>query len=187
VPRVVVGPGGTGSLSGIVAVDGGAYHSAALNSDGTVWTFGDNYEGELGNGTIAHAQTPVRVVGPGGTGILDRVVAIQAGYSHGLALRDDGTVWTWGEGLFGELGTGSTTRSTSPVQPVGLGGTGPLGGVMSIAINDDYSNFVLLDEGRVVGWGWNDKGEMGEATADACGSRGCKLTPMLIGTPALFQ
>jgi len=71
-------------------VAAGGYHSLALKTDGTVWAWGDNHRGSLGDGTTTSRSTPVQV--PGLTG----VAAIEAGY-HSLALKTDGTVWAWGQ------------------------------------------------------------------------------------------
>jgi alpha-tubulin suppressor-like RCC1 family protein len=82
----------------------------ALKSDGTVWAWGNNESGRLGDGTTTQRITPVQVSG------LTGVIAIVAGGTHSLALKGDGTVWAWGNGSFGELGNGGTVDSLVPVQ-----------------------------------------------------------------------
>lgn len=75
----------------IVAISSGMYHVLALKKDGTVWAWGRNSSGQLGNGTTASSvRTPVQVKG------LDNVVAIMAGKSHSMAIKADGSVWVWG-------------------------------------------------------------------------------------------
>ncbi|MBI5561933.1 MAG: hypothetical protein HY894_03635, partial [Deltaproteobacteria bacterium] len=71
-------------------VDGGTYHSVLLNADGTVWAWGANWYGQLGDGTTTDRLTPVQVSG------LTGVVGVAAGYYHSLAVNADGTVWAWG-------------------------------------------------------------------------------------------
>jgi hypothetical protein len=66
----VVGPGGAGTLSGVVAEAAGCGHSLAVKSDGTVWAWGDNASGELGDNSTSDSSTPVQVLGPGGSGTL---------------------------------------------------------------------------------------------------------------------
>ena len=73
-------------------------HGLALKSDGTVWTWGSNTFGELGDGTFTIRPSPVLVSG------LSCVTAIAASGSHGLAVRCDGTVWAWGANHVGQLG-----------------------------------------------------------------------------------
>ena len=86
IPVQVVGPGGTGVLTGVAAISSGANHSLALKSDGTVWAWGAGSSGKLGNNSTADSSVPVQVVGPGGTGVLTGVTAIAAGWQHSLAL-----------------------------------------------------------------------------------------------------
>ncbi|KFA91072.1 RCC1 repeat- and reductase domain-containing protein, partial [Archangium violaceum Cb vi76] len=77
-------------LSGVVAVAAGYGHSLAVRSDGTVWSWGYNSEGQLGDGTTNNRTTPVQVSG------LSGVVSVAAGRFHALAVRSDGSVWAWG-------------------------------------------------------------------------------------------
>src|SRR5207302_5686964 len=75
-PVQVRGPGGTGFLTGVTKVAVGAFHSLALKADGTLWAWGSNGSGSLGNGTNTDSTTPVQVRGPGGSGFLAGVIAI---------------------------------------------------------------------------------------------------------------
>src|SRR5207253_3823110 len=115
----------SGYLSGVTAIAGGDWHSLALKSNGTVWAWGLNEEGQLGNGTLIDSNTPVQVLGSGGAGYLTGVTAIAGGVRQSLALKSDGTVWAWGlyqEGVFGNGVTG--TESNTHVQELGPGGVG---------------------------------------------------------------
>jgi hypothetical protein len=92
---------------------------------GTVWTWGSNQFGQLGDGTNTNRLTPVQVSG------LSNVVAITGGTGHSIALKSDGTVWAWGWNFNGQLGDGTNTNRLTPVQVSGLsnvvaitGGTG---------------------------------------------------------------
>ncbi|WP_395836206.1 RCC1 domain-containing protein [Cystobacter fuscus] len=97
-----------------MSVIAGATHSLALRSDGTVWAWGNNDNGQLGDGTTTHRLSPVQV--PGLTG----VVALAAGNSYSMAMLSDGTVRTWGNNNHGQLGNGTTTHANSPGPVVGL-------------------------------------------------------------------
>jgi alpha-tubulin suppressor-like RCC1 family protein len=95
---------------------GGAYHSLLLRADGTVWAWGDNSYGQLGDGTVTPSLKPKRV--PGIVG----VAAIASGLFHGVALTANGTVWTWGVGDHGELGDGTSANRPTPLPVPGLSG-----------------------------------------------------------------
>src|SRR6185437_8872513 len=106
-------------LSGVTAIAAGSVHTVALKSDGSVWTWGANYVGQLGrerDGTATPLQVP---------GVSD-VVAIAAGYEHTVVLKRDGTVWAWGLNDSGQLGNGTIapqfSGSSTPSLVVGLTG-----------------------------------------------------------------
>jgi alpha-tubulin suppressor-like RCC1 family protein len=84
--------------TGYASVAAGRYHSAGLKTDGTLWTWGANYTGQLGDGTTTPRSVPVQV----GTGY----AFLAAGDGHIVAVKTDGTVWTWGDDLCGQLGVG---------------------------------------------------------------------------------
>ncbi|MSQ23289.1 MAG: hypothetical protein EXR58_01870 [Chloroflexi bacterium] len=114
-PRLTPVP--VSGLSNASAIGAGTFHSLALMPDGTVWTWGSNTNRQIGDGTRNHpVLSPVQVVG------LSGVVGIGSGYSHTLAIRDDGTLWTWGWNEFGQLGDGTVLDSLVPVQVPGISG-----------------------------------------------------------------
>ncbi|EKE19915.1 MAG: hypothetical protein ACD_8C00086G0006 [uncultured bacterium] len=124
----------------------GYYHNLALKSDGTVWAWGYNYYGRLGDGSTINRIVPVQVSG------LTEVSAISAAFGHSMALKSDGTLWTWGYNNRGQLGNNSITQSLVPVQV--------LTGVASISAGYDYSLAVKSD-GTVWAWGRNYYGQFG--------------------------
>lgn len=98
-------------LTGVTAIAAGDLHNLALKDDGTVWAWGSNWDGQLGNGTFSSFYSfhmPVRD--------LSGVVAIAAGGTHSLALKQDGTVWAWGGNSSGQLGDGTFENKNLPVQ-----------------------------------------------------------------------
>lgn len=146
-------------LTGFVAVSAGGYHSLALRSDGTVWSWGSNWYGQVGDGSTTQRLTPVQVPG------LSQVLAISAGRGHSLALRADGAVFAWGNGSSGQLGLGSVASSSVPVATSRLGR-----GVVAIAAGAEHS-LALRTDGGVAGqlwrWGRNASGELGDGTQTA--------------------
>ncbi|MEA2829087.1 MAG: hypothetical protein QOG43_3526 [Actinomycetota bacterium] len=138
-------------LTSVTALTGGVGHSLALKADGTVWAWGWNGYGQLGDGTTTQRLRPVPV--PGLTG----VVAVAGGAFHSLALKADGTVWAWGWNPFGELGDGTTVTRTRPTLVPGLTGVTAIsaGTLHSLAVRSD---------GSVWAWGWNGVGQLGDGT-----------------------
>ena len=143
----------TGSgLTNVRAVGAGYYHSLAVKVDGTVWTWGWNVYGQLGDGTTTDRTTPNRVPG------LTNVVAVAGGAYHSLALKADGTVWAWGWNGLGQLGDGTTVDRLVPVRVTGLTG------VKAIAAGS-YHDLALTNDGTVWAWGWNYFGQLGTGSA----------------------
>lgn len=138
-------------VTGAVAVTGGGFHSLALKADGTVWAWGWNGFGQLGDGTTAQRNRAVQVAG------LTGVTAIAAGAFDSMALKADGTVWAWGWNGFGQLGDGTTTDRWRPVQVAGLRN------VKAISANVVHSLAVTTD-GTAWSWGWNGFGLLGDGT-----------------------
>ncbi len=129
----------------------GSAHTLALKDDGTVWSWGYNFNGQLGNGSTAQSLSPVQVTALAG------MTAIAAGQLHSLALKNDGTVWAWGTNLNGQLGNGTNIDSNTPTQVIGLTG--------AIAIAAGASHTVALkSDGTVWAWGSNAYGQLGNGS-----------------------
>ena len=124
-------------------VAAGRGHTLALRSDGTVWAWGTNWFGELGDGTRIDRHTPVQVQH------LSRITAVSAGGRHNIALRDDGTVWIWGNFWTDE----DNVYPPAPTQVEGL----PR--ITAISAGN-WHNLVLADDGIVWAWGSNGHGEL---------------------------
>jgi alpha-tubulin suppressor-like RCC1 family protein/subtilisin family serine protease len=144
-------------LSGFTAVAAGGRHSLALKSDGTVWAWGTNTEGQVGNGTFSQVVTePVQVTG------LSNVRAIAAGPNYSLAVKTDGTVWGWGSNAVGGfppvggvLGLQNAFSTSTPVQLAGLSN-------VSTVAAGGYHALALKSDGTVVSWGNNQYGQLGD-------------------------
>jgi alpha-tubulin suppressor-like RCC1 family protein len=163
-PAQVLGPGGVGYLTGITAVATGESHSLALKSNGTVWAWGSNWSGALGNhvdssGYLIDSWFPIPISGPEGDGYLTNVTAIAAGSVNSLALRGDGTVWVWGDNAYGELGLVQSDYNAHiiPTQVHGL--------TNIVGIAAGYSHYLALkSDGTVWAWGYNYSGQLGDGT-----------------------
>ena len=124
-------------------VTAGLNHACGLQKDKTVWCWGHNNYGQLGNGTTTDSDVPVQVSG------LTDVASIHASHQHTCAIKSDGTVWCWGLNNYGQLGDGTTTDSNVPVQAHCLTG--------SVKINASHnSTYALKANGTIVVTGGYD-------------------------------
>ncbi|OPY26049.1 MAG: Regulator of chromosome condensation (RCC1) repeat protein [Methanocella sp. PtaU1.Bin125] len=157
-------------LHNVTMAAAGWEFTVALTDDGTVWTWGRSSEGRLGDGASLYSTQcrayPQRVPG------LEHIVSIAAGGWSAYALRDDGTVWAWGDNrYYGMLGDGTFSSRSRPVQVTGLSG------IVKISVTDMYA--LALDKyGNVWAWGRDSNG-----TLNVHGSYdfGFSAIPVLIG------
>jgi alpha-tubulin suppressor-like RCC1 family protein len=140
-------------LSGPVGPYKGRY-VLSLRSDGTVWGWGRNYIGVLGDVSVGSTFTPVQI-----QGLPSNIVQVSAGGIHAAAVAADGSVWTWGANTVGQLGypTPGAQYTTVPHQVPGLSG------VKQVAAGADFT-VALRSNGEVWTWGANDQGQLGDGT-----------------------
>jgi alpha-tubulin suppressor-like RCC1 family protein len=153
-------PGAVTNLSGVkaIATDSNASHVLALLEDGTVKSWGLNQNGQLGDGTSSYERTtPVAVAN------LSGVTRIATGYSHSLALLEDGSVKSWGYNYSGQLGNGASGPNANRSTPGDVIG---LTNVKSVSGGTSHS-LAVLESGRVRSWGHNGSGALGNGTSGA--------------------
>ncbi|WP_344925986.1 S8 family serine peptidase [Streptosporangium carneum] len=149
--------GALSSQTGPQTVAAGDDHSllvAGGTSLGQVWAWGDNSQGQLGNGSTTPKKVPVQVTG------LTNVTAVSAGKGYSVALKSDGTVWAWGDNSQGQLGNGSTIDSATPVQVAGIFNA------VGVSAGAGHALAVLSD-GTVRAWGDNSQRQLGYGTSDS--------------------
>lgn len=135
-------------LSGVTQVAlSGEGSGFAVESNGTLWAWGDNSHGQLGNGTTTNSLSPMQV------GSLSGITQVAADGFHTLALGTDGTVYSWGDNGEGELGDGTTTSKSVP-EPI-------LNGVIQVAAAPTAS-FAVTAVGTLLDWGAEGFGELGD-------------------------
>lgn len=151
-------------------VAGGQGHSVLSQVDGSVFTWGLNTDGQLGQGDMRTLLLPQVLSSFGG------VKAVAAGANHTLFLRQDGTVWAAGDNTYGQLGdgtSGSGTEKPVPVQVVGLAN------VVAISAGYEFS-VALKEDGTVWAWGRNDSGQLGNGT-----QQHSSVPVQVVGLPAM--
>lgn len=137
----------------IIAISAGASHTCALSSASIVTCWGDNSEGQLGDGTRSNRSTPAPVIE-----LTTLITAIAAGGGHSCALDNAGSVWCWGDNVYGQLGNGTRTDSPVPVAVARL--SGPAAAVGT----GEFHSCALMAGGGVECWGWNDEAQLGDVT-----------------------
>lgn len=140
-----------GGLAEVVEVAAGSNHSLAIRKDGSVWGWGDNSLGQLGDGTRTSRLEPVQIPG------LEKTQAVAGGYVHSLALDGRGGLWSWGSNLYGQLGTSEVAES---LQPRRVALPRP---VVAIAAGWFFS-LAVDDIGQVWAWGRNSRGQLGSGS-----------------------
>jgi alpha-tubulin suppressor-like RCC1 family protein len=166
-------------LTGAMAISAGVHHASALLADGTVRGWGDNFYGELGNGTVTSA-TPCDCLGPVAPSGISGAKAIAAGEFHSLALLADGTVDAWGNNERGQLGNGTVGSTGCKCVPSPAPVSG-LSGAQAIATGSAHA-LALQGDGSVRAWGFNESGQLGNGSAT---ETGCKCIPSVAAVGGL--
>jgi len=143
----------TGLPSAASGVAAGQLHSCALLTNGTVYCWGDNSVGQLGNGTLVNSLTPVAVSG------LSSVASISSWGSHTCARLSSGTLRCWGQNTRGQLGNGVVAASSTT--PVTAGATT----FSQVTAGGRHTCGQYLSNGSVRCWGYNDYGQVGDSTS----------------------
>jgi alpha-tubulin suppressor-like RCC1 family protein len=134
----------------------GSYHCAAIKTDGTLWAWGRNTYGQLGDNSVTHRSSPVQTIA-GGTNWKN----VDCGYRYIAAIKTDGTLWIWGDNTYGQLGDNTITRRSSPVQTI-AGGTN-----WKQVSCGQYHTASVKTDGTLWTWGRGDSGQLGDNTAIA--------------------
>ena len=125
----------------------GYYHSVAITKDGSLYMWGYNRSGQLGDGTTTDRYTPIK--------IMDNVASVSLGGSHSAAVTKDGSLYMWGDNGNGRLGDGTTTNRYTPVKI--------MDNVASVSLGSSHSAAITKD-GSLYMWGFNYYGQLGDGT-----------------------
>jgi alpha-tubulin suppressor-like RCC1 family protein len=134
-------------------LDCGAFHIAAIKTDGTLWLWGNNTQGQLGDNTTVRKSSPIQTIS-GGTNWKQ----VACGYFHTAAIKLDGTLWCWGYNLYGQVGDNTISYKSSPVQTVAGGNNWKQTDCGS------YHSAAIKLDGTLWCWGYNPQGSLGDNT-----------------------
>ncbi|MCL1982098.1 MAG: S-layer homology domain-containing protein, partial [Clostridiales bacterium] len=134
-------------IDGVKRMAAGDGHAMALKEDGSLWIWGNNTQGQLGDGTSKDRSKPQKV--------LDNVVDMDGGSSHTLAVQADGSLWAWGYNTYGQVGNNSTINCVTPVRV--------LDDVKKLACGS-YHSLAIKSDNSLWAWGDNIQGQLGDGT-----------------------
>lgn len=139
-------------------VSAGANNTAAIKTDGTLWCWGSNLNGQIGNNTsiATNRSSPIQTVT-----FATNWKQVSCGNSHIAAIKTDGTCWSWGDNSSGQLGDNTRTSRSSPVQTVAFGTNWK-----QISCGNSFTGAIKLD-GTLWLWGANASGQLGDNTTAA--------------------
>lgn len=162
-----------GALTNWKQVAAGVNHVAAIKTDGTLWTWGANPAGALGNGTGAYYSSPIQV------GALTTWQYVACGYQTTCGIQSNGTLWAWGLNSTGELGLGNTSNYSSPIQVGALTNwklVSTSGSINNITSATGGSTAAIRTDGTMWSWGLNSVGQLGQGNTTNISS------PVQVGT-----
>lgn len=128
--------------------------TAAVKTDGTLWVWGQNINGQLGDNTFASKSSPVQTIAGG-----SNWKQVSCGAAHMAAIKTDGTLWIWGDNTNGQLGDNTTTTRLSPVQTIVFGTNWK-----QVSCSGSSHTAAIKADGTLWVWGNNSSGQLGDNT-----------------------
>ena len=165
-PARVPDPEDTSKTFKATQVSAGAKYAMALSQDGTLWTWGYNYRGQLGDGTKTNRPSPKQIQDPANPTQAFQAVQISAGVDHSLAIDRSGAVWAWGSNYLGPLGNNTSSDQPAPTRvspPAGQGSAG--NGLIAARISAGWDNsMAIAQDGNAYSMGSNWFGQLGNTS-----------------------
>jgi alpha-tubulin suppressor-like RCC1 family protein len=140
-----------GDISDWTQISSGFRDSIGIRSNGTLWGWGENYRGQLGDNTSTSRNSPVSVVG----GFTDWCYVNKGSFRATHAIRQNGTLWAWGVNVAGVLGDGTLTNTSSPVSVIG-------NFTDWCQVSSNRHSLGVRQNGTAWAWGRNTSGELGD-------------------------
>ena len=166
----------------LASVDTGGSSSLGIGSDGNLYTWGDNTNGQLGDGTTSQHTTPVKIPRPDGTDNGFFWVQATAGRTHSAAVGSDGNLYAWGDNTCGQLGDGTNTQRTTPVKVIRPAGNGFTW--IRAEAGDGYTMAIGSDDNLYI-WG-SLPGGLGDTNCTTASTRPVKVA-LPQGVPSTFR
>ena len=135
------------------SVSCGGYFTAAVKTDGTLWSWGRNFDGQLGNNANSDCSSPVQT-----KTFATNWASVSCGSNFTVAMKTDGTAWLWGKNYSGQLGDGTNSNKSSPVQTISAGK------IWTSVVAGYGTAYGLKKNGTIWAWGDNSKGNVGIGT-----------------------
>lgn len=162
-------------MDDVVAVSCGDEHTAAIDTNGSLWMWGENEKGQLGNGGGADFETPMGVpVQAVPIKVMDNVTAVSCGRYHTAAIQSDGSLWMWGSNDIGQLGNGGEGDSSWHELPIQTVPVKVMDNVAAVSCGIDHTAAIQTD-GSLWMWGSNGYGELGNNSTDSCSTTPVKV------------
>ena len=135
-------------------VSGGQFHTAAIKTDGSLWSWGSGGRGQLGDSTITSGRSsPIQTIAAG-----NNWKQVACGNSHTAAIKTDGSLWIWGYNNIGQLGDSTLTNRSSPIQTIAGGNNWK-----QVACGSQHTA-AIKNDGSLWSWGINSSGQLGDST-----------------------
>nr|WIF89110.1 InlB B-repeat-containing protein [Acholeplasma laidlawii] len=144
----------------IISVSLGGSYSAALTSSGRLFTWGNNYSGQLGDGTSTSKSTPTEITSQFNLVTKDKIIQVSLGYDHSAALTSSGRLFTWGYNRYGQLGDGTSTSKSTPTEITSQFNLVTKDKIIQVSLGY-YHSAALTSSGRLFTWGYDDYGQLG--------------------------
>jgi len=147
----------------ISSVSLGDSHSAAITSEGRLFTWGYNYHGQLGDNTTTDRDTPTDITSQFDLNGEETMISVSLGAYHSAALSSEGRLFVWGWNNYGQLGNGTTTDQMTPTNITSQFSLNAEETITRVFLGD-YHSSAITSEGRLFTWGYNSKGQLGDNT-----------------------
>lgn len=158
-------PTQVGALTDWISVGTGRKHGLAVRSSGSIWSWGANGAGQLGQNDRVYRSSPTQI------GVLTNWLSVACGNYHSLAIKTDGTLWAWGRNSDGMLGVNDIVYRSSPVQVGSL--------TNWLVVSGSQSNsYAIKTDGTLWSWGANSAGRLGQNT----GTTAARSSPVQVGS-----